>query len=589
VTAINADANSSVTASMGQGTDELLITSKVPGVPFTISTTKTFSSGVTGSITSETVVPSQMAPVKSLGMDDLAINGVPIRAATTADDTMSNTVATSSNPASSAIAMASAINASTPETGVRAVPNPVEIKGTGNTITQNTNTLVNGVLEPVVAPIGMQSLYINGTEVQVDFKLNEDADVRRNKVVAAINERTGQHGVTAENNGKGVTLKSDGRNLSVWFDSNVDGLQAASFGLDQGGAKAQVSSIKMGGTILANNTVDVNINGVVVQATVGAITSPTTGPMQAALDMVAAINARVANPTATPPLNNLKAFIDPNDSTSVLLQSTVPGTAFKLNGANSSNAAASVTLDTVQKNSYGDNGITGIQDAMETTSSARTLYGTVRLIAGAAQLPGLPGTNGIRPSPLGLSGKPISISTGADGFGPQSNFSDLGFQVGGFGGRSSEDMDPPRVGRLAFQIGASANQTVTIDLADFGKGGPITGEITGDVDLAVENRSTRINTREGATAVLNLLDTAMDKVNATRATMGAVMNRLDHVINNLTNVSMNMSASRSQIEDADYASASTELAKTQIMQQAATAVLAQANTSQQSVLKLLGN
>ena len=59
------------------------------------------------------------------------------------------------------------------------------------------------------------------------------------------------------------------------------------------------------------------------------------------------------------------------------------------------------------------------------------------------------------------------------------------------------------------------------------------------------------------------------------------------MINNLTNVSMNLSASRSQIEDADYASASTELAKTQIMQQASTAILAQANISQQSVLKLL--
>jgi flagellin len=129
---------------------------------------------------------------------------------------------------------------------------------------------------------------------------------------------------------------------------------------------------------------------------------------------------------------------------------------------------------------------------------------------------------------------------------------------------------------------------ITIDLADFGKGGPITGQITADADLAEDARTVRINTRDGATAVLNMLDTAMDKVNATRATMGAVMNRLDHVISNLTNVSMNMSASRSQIEDADYASASTELAKTQIMQQAATAVLAQANTSQQSVLKLLG-
>ena len=72
-----------------------------------------------------------------------------------------------------------------------------------------------------------------------------------------------------------------------------------------------------------------------------------------------------------------------------------------------------------------------------------------------------------------------------------------------------------------------------------------------------------------------------------RSTMGAVMNRMEHVINNLSNVTTNLSASRSQIEDADYAAASTELAKTQIMQQAATAVLAQANTSQQTVLKLL--
>ena len=92
----------------------------------------------------------------------------------------------------------------------------------------------------------------------------------------------------------------------------------------------------------------------------------------------------------------------------------------------------------------------------------------------------------------------------------------------------------------------------------------------------------------GATAVLNMLDASMDKINAVRATMGAVMNRLDYAVSNLTNVSNNMTTSRSAIQDADYASASTNLAKAQIMQQAATAVLAQANTSQQTVLKLLG-
>jgi flagellin len=88
--------------------------------------------------------------------------------------------------------------------------------------------------------------------------------------------------------------------------------------------------------------------------------------------------------------------------------------------------------------------------------------------------------------------------------------------------------------------------------------------------------------------MLTKLDLTMDRVNAVRSNMGAIMNRLDHIISNVTNVSTNMSKSRSVIEDADYATASSELAKAQIMQQAATAVLAQANTSQQAVLKLLG-
>ena len=229
------------------------------------------------------------------------------------------------------------------------------------------------------------------------------------------------------------------------------------------------------------------------------------------------------------------------------------------------------------------------ENAPLSAMNIRTLYGTVRMVSDAAILPTLPGPDGLMPSSLNSDGRPIQIQVGGDGFGSASNFNALGFKEGSFGGRASTDMDPPRVGRMAFQVGSGANQYITIDLADFGKKGPITGDITGDVDLGVEQRSVRINTREGAQSVLALLDGTMDKVNATRATMGAVMNRLDHVVSNLNNVSMNMSASRSQIEDADYAKASTDLARAQILQQAATAVLAQANTSQQSVLKLLGN
>jgi flagellin len=167
----------------------------------------------------------------------------------------------------------------------------------------------------------------------------------------------------------------------------------------------------------------------------------------------------------------------------------------------------------------------------------------------------------------------------------------LGFQQGTFGGQvdnATSKMTPPNVGRLSFHVGASSTQTIHIDFADYGAGGPITGEITGDVALSnTEARVNRIDSTEAARSVLAKLDSALDKVNGNRAVMGAVMNRLDYIMENLSNVSMNTSASRSQIEDADYAKASTELARTQIMQQAATAVLAQANMDQQTVLKLL--
>jgi flagellin len=89
-----------------------------------------------------------------------------------------------------------------------------------------------------------------------------------------------------------------------------------------------------------------------------------------------------------------------------------------------------------------------------------------------------------------------------------------------------------------------------------------------------------------ATALANI-DTAINGINTQRATYGAVMNRLEYVVDNLSNVSQNAAASRSRVEDANYADETTELARTQIIQQAGTAMLAQANQSAQSVLQLL--
>lgn len=96
-----------------------------------------------------------------------------------------------------------------------------------------------------------------------------------------------------------------------------------------------------------------------------------------------------------------------------------------------------------------------------------------------------------------------------------------------------------------------------------------------------------VATTDGASAALEVIDSALTYVNTERAKLGAVENRLTHTVNNLTNIVTNTEASRSRILDTDYAAETTELARAQIIQQAATAMLAQANQSSQSVLSLL--
>jgi len=99
--------------------------------------------------------------------------------------------------------------------------------------------------------------------------------------------------------------------------------------------------------------------------------------------------------------------------------------------------------------------------------------------------------------------------------------------------------------------------------------------------------SSIITTKADANTSITSLDNAIRAVNTERSTFGAVINRLTYAADNLTNVSQNTSASRSRVLDTDYAAATTELARTQIISQAATAMLAQANQQPQSVLSLL--
>ena len=97
-----------------------------------------------------------------------------------------------------------------------------------------------------------------------------------------------------------------------------------------------------------------------------------------------------------------------------------------------------------------------------------------------------------------------------------------------------------------------------------------------------------ISSQEGANSALASIDNALMYVLAERASLGAIENRLDHTVNNLSNVVTNTSAAKGRIEDADFAAESTKLTRAQILAQASTSMLAQANQSKQNVLSLSG-
>jgi flagellin len=106
--------------------------------------------------------------------------------------------------------------------------------------------------------------------------------------------------------------------------------------------------------------------------------------------------------------------------------------------------------------------------------------------------------------------------------------------------------------------------------------------------ISVEDSTTDADDADdNALASIILIDAAIKKVNVQRSELGAVSNRLNHTVNNLTNISSNLSAAKGGIEDSDFALETTNLAKNQILQQASTAMLAQANASKQNVLSLL--
>ena len=132
-----------------------------------------------------------------------------------------------------------------------------------------------------------------------------------------------------------------------------------------------------------------------------------------------------------------------------------------------------------------------------------------------------------------------------------------------------------------FLVGANAGQTISINLSSTAPSGGY-----GASGLSISTLS--VSTVSGASAAIASIDSAIKTIDSTRADLGALQNRFQSTIRNLSNIVENVSAARSQIRDTDFAKETAELTRAQILQQASTTILSQANTRPQTALSLLG-
>ena len=535
---------------------------------------------------------------QSLTSGDLTINGITIGSGSADDDNVS-----SDQKAASALAKAAAINRSSGDTGVHAVVGKTVMTGSAMTAAALTGTIT-----------------ING-KTTASITTNTNAAQSRKLVLDAINAISGQTGVTAVDTGDdnaGLKLEAaDGRNVIVSLTTLTAaatgvkaGAQSGTFslvsdngkaidvgstssgrlsrsGLAAGSFERGVSTVSTDARAVATsaatanvlNTGDLSINGVSIRAAVAeddtfsdatALSSKKAG---SAIAIANAVNASsdqtgvtakansltlaattttviAATATATLVINgvSLDITLDQNDSAQATRDnvakeinkySGLSGVTAKDNGkgglsltaADGRNVSAWLDSDEASAANFGLGGAT-----VEGTGTAYTVVGvTDPTDVSAAAVQTASATVSLS------SAKAIDVKAGSLAFGTASNFTKLGFEENSYG---------------------------------TDKGG-------------LKIRDVDVSTTEGATAALSSIDEALQSVNIDRANLGAVQNRLEASVNNITSNVTNLSASRSRIQDADFAAETTNLARSQVLSQAAQAMLAQANQSQQQVLQLL--
>jgi flagellin len=166
-----------------------------------------------------------------------------------------------------------------------------------------------------------------------------------------------------------------------------------------------------------------------------------------------------------------------------------------------------------------------------------------------------------------MSTEYVALSSQIDQIAANTQFNGIKVINGDGGGATATSV-------FTFQVGANNSQTMTVSIAQ---------QSLSTYVLS----ATTIATAATAAAQITLIDTAIGTLNTQRSSIGAAISRLTHAVDNLSNVAQNATESRSKITDTDYAQATSDLARQQIIQQAGTAMLAQANQMPSMVLALL--
>jgi len=529
-----------------------------------------------GSLASLTSIQATSTPA-ALSTGDLLINGVSVPASVATSDTSS-----SDSNAASSIAKAAAINSVSKDTGVTATVDPTTVGGTSMTAAALTG-----------------SLTINGVSTAT-FSTTTDTTISRQLTIQAINNISQETGVTASDSqtatGGVILTAADGRNIQVAFTT----LTAASTGVTGAGTyggqielhSTTASPIEIGttpsgtitnsgftvgsytpnqATVVANlqtqsavaptSTFDattMSINGVAIGATlaqddtasyIDATNAPSSVSTNSSIAIAAAINRQTK-------LTGVSAVAAPNVITGSSFTASALGAAgLKINGVTIAAAAtlgASNTLvDSMNAiNQYsGQTGVTAVDNGNGLTLTAQD----GRNIVIEATTAGTAATQlGIPAAAIGAAGAPVTTFgkvqllsdnkfTVAAGSGGTTNLENLGFNVGTYGG---------------------ANNGLKINQID-------------------------VSSQSGAQSAITAIDAAISTVSAIQSNVGAYENRLSSTVTNLQSMNTNMSSSRSTIQDTNYSTTTTALARSQIISQAATAMLAQANQSGQTVLSLL--